>query len=115
MALEKELAIAKTEAEEDSDLYTHTFKNPVLYNGKSYETLSFDFDTLTGADGLNIENELQSIGKPALVPAFSGEYLVRMAAKACTEPIGADIFNVMPIRDYNKIRSVARSFLLKSE
>ena len=63
-----------------------------------------------------LEQELQAIGRPAIVPAFSGEYLVRMAARACTTAnIGCDIFDNMKLSDYNKIRSAARSFLLMSE
>jgi hypothetical protein len=58
---------------------------------------------------------MQAMGKALVVPTFSGEYLIRMAAKACTEPIGADAFEIMSIADYNKIRSAARSFLLRSE
>ena len=112
---EKELDFAAEKAEESKNIFLHTFKKPVSYNGKTYEKLEFDFESLTGADALNIENELQAIGKPVVVPAFSGEYLIRMAAKACSEPVGSDIFMQMSLHDYNSIRSAARSFLLKSE
>lgn len=112
---EKELDEAVHEAENEGGLVIVKLKKPVVYNGKNIDTLTFDFDSLTGADGLNIEAELQAIGKMAIVPAFSGDYLVRMAAKACTEKIGHDIFDLMSLRDYNRIRSAARSFLLASE
>lgn len=111
MAEEKKI----TEEEVVSDTFEIMLKKPVEYNGKTYDSLSFDFGKLTGEDGLNIENELQALGKFAMVPAFSGEYLIRMAAKACDEPIGADIFTKISLADYNRIRSAARSFLLKSE
>jgi len=97
------------------DTFEIELKKPVEYNGKTYNKLSFDFGKLTGEDGLNIENELQALGKFAMVPAFSGEYLIRMAAKACSEPIGSDIFTKLSLSDYNRVRSAARSFLLKSE
>ncbi|MBR5091059.1 MAG: hypothetical protein IK093_16665 [Ruminiclostridium sp.] len=113
---EKELAIAQEEAEKSENTYIIHFKKPILYNNENIETLEFDFDILTGNDGLKIENELQSIGRPAIVPAFSGEYLIRMACRACTNKrIGVDIFTNMRLSDYNRIRSAARSFLLKSE
>lgn len=113
---EKELEIAKQEAENSANTFTIHLKKPVIYNGTEYSELSFDFDKLTGRAGLDIEQELQSIGRPAIVPAFSGEYLVRMAARACTTAnIGCDIFDNMGLSDYNKIRSAARSFLLMSE
>lgn len=98
-----------------SDTFEIILKKSVEYNGKTYDRLVFDFGKLTGEDSLNIENELQALGKFTPVPVFSGEYLIRMAAKACNEPIGADIFAKISLTDYNRIRSSARSFLLKSE
>ncbi len=113
---ETELEVAREEARKsDVALFEIEFKKPVKYNGKEYSKLSFDFEKLTGRDGLAIEEELQMMNKTVIVPAFSGEYLVRMAARACTEKIGADIFDYMPIKDYNRIRSAARSFLILSE
>jgi len=112
---EEEFAIAEKEAAESEFVYVHEFKRPFEYQGKSYKKLTFDWDKLTGKDGLDIENEMQALGKAVIVPTFSGEYLIRFAAKACNERIGADAFEMMKIADYNKIRSAARSFLLKSE
>ncbi len=110
-----EFDVAKQQAENSGSSYTHTFVRPFEYNGKTYTSLTFEWDKLTGRDALAIENEMQAMGKPLVVPAFSGEYLIRMAAKACAEPVGADAFEMMSIADYNKIRAAARSFLLRSE
>ena len=49
-----------------------------------------------------------------IVAEMSGEYLLRMAARACSVKISADDLAAMPLGDYNKIRSRARSFLLRS-
>jgi len=112
---EEEFAVAEKEAAESEFVYIHKFRKPFEYQGKTYNELTFDWDKLTGKDGLAIENEMQAIGKVVIVPQFSGEYLIRFAAKACAESIGSDAFEYMKIADYNKIRSAARSFLLKSE
>lgn len=112
---EDEFAVAEQQAKDSGFSYIHKVKRPFEYNGKEYTSLTFEWDSLTGRDALAIESEMQTIGKPLVVPAFSGEYLIRMAAKACTEPIGSDVFEMMSIADYNKIRAAARSFLLKSE
>lgn len=87
----------------------------VTYNGVDYEALDFDFEKLTGADANNIEAELQALGKTVLVPALSGDYLMRMSVKACQQPIGVDIFDTMSLKSYNKIRTAARNFLLNSD
>ena len=112
---EEEFEIAENEANKSALIYIHKFRKPFEYNGKTYNELIFEWDKLTGRDGLAIENEMQQLGKAVIVPTFSGEYLIRMAAKACTIPIGADAFENMSLSDYNKIRSAARSFLLNSE
>lgn len=109
------MAVAEAEAEASKDIYVHNFATPFSYDGETYDTLTFNWGSLTGRDGLAIENELQSQGKPVIIPTLSGEYLIRMACRACDKPIGSDAFEVMRLSDYNKIRSSARSFLLKSE
>lgn len=117
---EAEMDAAEKEAASMGDFtsYTHTFKQPftclIGTEGRSFETLTFDFAKLTGRDSLAIENELQALGKPVIVAEMSGEYLIRMAARACTEKISADDLEGAPLADYNKIRSRARSFMLRS-
>jgi hypothetical protein len=108
-------SVAENEAENAAFTYVHHFTTPFTYNGVTYDTLTFDWGSLTGRDGLAIEGELQALGKPVIIPTLSGEYLIRMAARACDKPIGADAFELMRLSDYNRIRSSARSFLLRSE
>lgn len=110
----EEFAVAENEAENSDYIYKHMFAKPFTYEGKTYNELVFDWGSLTGQDSLAIENEMQSLGKPLIAPEFSGEYLIRMAARACTKKIGSDILIAMPLGDYNKIRNRARSFLLRS-
>lgn len=99
---------------EDIGSYVHVFKRPFAYQGKTYNQLNFNFAALTGRDSLAIENELLAMNKLLMSPEFSGEFLIRMAARACTENIGYDALEQMPMKDYNRIRSRARSFLLRS-
>ena len=125
---EAEFAAAETAAkaeEGNTSAYVHKLKKPFTFEGCTIEELSFDFDRLTGNDSLAIEDELQAMNKPVIVPTFSGQYLIRMAARACTTTlttpdgkirrIGVDVIQALPISDYNRIRSKARTFLLASE
>lgn len=96
---------------EETGAYVHVFKRPFEYQGKTYDQLTFDFDSLTGRDHLAIENEMQAMGKLLLNEKFSGEFMIRAAARACTEKIGYDAFELMPFREYSKIRSEIRSFI----
>lgn len=105
--------------------YTLKLKRPFTYEGQTFDELNFDFEGLTGDDALAIEDELQAIGKPTISPTFSGQFLVRMAARACTNTIidasghprriGDDALRALPIFEFNRVRGKARSFLLASE
>ena len=60
--VEKELATMENTSVENVLHLTKT----VMYNGEEVTELAFDFDKLTGADALNIEEELVSRGTTAL-------------------------------------------------
>lgn len=113
----KELDVAKQMADQyESDYeYIHKLDKKFKYEGQTYESMHFDWGKLTGKDGLAIENEMQSMGTPVVIPSLSGEYLIRMASRASVEGIATNVLTALPIRDYNRIRSAARSFLLKTE
>ena len=108
-------------AEPDIGTYTHTFKNPVNYQGTIIEELTFDWGKLTGADHLEIENELLMRGKTLVTPEFSCDFLWRMATRACTmrddngvRVLRPDSSKFVPIRDFQVICKRARSFLLRA-
>ena len=111
----KEFAAAQEQAKLVKPAYVHYFSKGFTYNGKTIATIKFDFDQLTGRDGLAIEREVQQAGRMVVAPAFSGDYLIRMASRASDPKIGIDAFDTMSLSDYNRIRDAARSFLLKSE
>lgn len=112
----------EAKAEGDVGVYTHIFKKPYVYQGRTYETLTFHWETLTGADSLAIEGDMLRHGKTLVTPAFSGDYLTGMAARACTERnenggrvVGTDMIKALPLTDFSKICGRARSFLLRAE
>lgn len=111
----EELEKAKEEAKKADDLVVLKFKKPFTYESVDYDELEFDFDGLTGNDSLEVEKELARQGTQVAVPAFSGEYIIRIAARACTTPIGSDAFRLMSLKDYNRVRAKVRNFLMASE
>lgn len=101
--------------------YVHKFKKPFSYQGQTFEELSFDWDSLTGGDSLAIENEMRAHGVTLVLPAYTGEYLAGMAARACTarneagkRVIGTDAIRAMSLGDFQKICGRARTFLLRA-
>lgn len=112
---EEELKQAEAEAKDAKSLFTMRFKKPLKYQGQEFDELSFDFESLTGRDSIIVEKELTRNGVQIVAPAFNGEYLIRIAARACTTRVGYDIIYDMTISDYNKLRSAVRNFLMRSE
>lgn len=101
---------------------THVFREPFVYERKTFETLEFDWGALTGADSMAIEDEILARTRRTVVnPRFSSEYLTAMAARACTyrnadgfRTITADALYELPLPEFRAICLAARSFLLRS-
>ena len=109
------------EKEPDSERYTHYFKRPFTYQGRTVETLTFDWDTLSGRDSLASERELRTKNITLVIPAYTGEYLVGMAARACVDRteegkrfVGTDMIQAMPLGDFQQITKQARYFLIRA-
>jgi hypothetical protein len=96
--------------EQPDGVYTHRFSKPVLYDGKTYESLSFDFDRLTGGDSLDVMDELMRKGHGVFMKTSDDFYITKMCARACREPVGDDIFRLMPVKDHNTIINRSRRF-----
>ncbi len=125
--VEEDAEAAEREAEEakrEKDLgsYTHTFKKPFVWKERTFDSLTFDWTSLTGRDHLAIEGSILMKGRTLISPAFTGDFLAGMAVRACTErnEKGKRIIDElalmdMPIEDFQAITRKARSFLLHAE
>lgn len=119
----------KAKAENDITTYTHRFSSPFTFHiitkdaikDTTVDTLTFNWDTLTGTDYLEIEDEVMMRGKTLVVPAFTGLFLCGMAVRACTlrnedgtRTLDARALKSMPIRDFQTIIKRAQSFLQRA-
>jgi hypothetical protein len=116
----KELELAEQKAKEEAAKDTalkFTFKllTPVEYEGKTYKELKFDFSEISGADSLNIEAELNAQGIVVISPSYQTPYLLRVCARACSEPIDVDLLTKFKLRDFLALRNKARNFLMSVE
>ena len=100
-------------AGESAGTYVHQLHRPFKWEGKEYNELAFNFESLTGRDLMAIEREINMTAQVVMSPAMSGEFLIRMAARACG--LGIDAIQAMPIADAAAIRAKARTFLLRAE
>lgn len=120
-AAQAERLEASARSEADSGTYTHTFKQPFTHEGVTYEHLTFDWESLSGKDGVAIERELRGINVTVVLAEFTPEYLAAMAARACTyrnadgfRTVNTDLLYALPLREFRQICSAARRFLLRS-
>ena len=91
-------------------------KKPLNVLGTEYKELHFDFDSLTGKDSIAVETEIEMTTHVTVItPALNLEYLIRISARACDEPIGRDDILNMGLSDFNHIRNMARNFMLRSD
>ncbi|MBD5098126.1 MAG: hypothetical protein HDT35_00975 [Clostridiales bacterium] len=121
-AAEAERVAEEASREQETGSYTHTFKNPFQWKGRTFECLTFDWTVLKGRDHLEIEQELIMKGRTLVSPAFTGDFLAGMAARACTERdeagkrvIDGQAVTDMPMADFQTITRKARGFLLRVE
>lgn len=120
-------AAAAAEAEEEAKreqeigIYKHEFKEPFRWKEHTFESLTFDWTSLSGKDHLEIENEMLLMGRTLVNPAFTGDFLAGMAARACTERnekgkrvIDVNAIKEMTMPDFQTITRRARGFLLRA-
>ncbi len=96
----------------EESIKTFALKKPVMNDGEELRELAFDFEKLTGRDSLEVELELSRRNISMADKAFNGMFLSRLAARACTAKIGADVMSRLDIRDYQKIERALRNFLI---
>lgn len=111
---EFDAAVAEARKIEGKGLYSYTvqFKQPFSYEGRIYDSLTFDWNKLTGADFLAIETDMEMHRKALISAEFSNEFLMQMALRACQQEISKQAFCALPIATFNRICSRARSFLM---
>lgn len=97
----------------NSGAYTHEFKTPFEYEGQKYKTMCFNFEGLTGADFIAVENEMMSNSEFAIDPTMSRSYLSKLASRASGIP--SNVIETMPARDFKKITDAVRNFLADLE
>ncbi|MBR2131393.1 MAG: hypothetical protein IJ955_02450 [Oscillospiraceae bacterium] len=119
-AAEAQAEAAKKEP--DAGSYTHVFAAPFSYEGETYEQLTFQWDSLTGKDSMDIERDLRMKGLTVVVAEYTPEYLTSMAARACTyrdsngkRTVSMFTLQALPLRDFRAICGQARRFLQRAE
>lgn len=96
-----------------SGVYRHTFSTPFSFEGKTWESMTFNFEKLTGRDIEKVEQEMHQENYNMIVPEVSKIFQTRIAARAAQ--VGSDVIQSLPLKDYTKITGEARNFLLGAD
>lgn len=107
--------IEEEQEEMGAGTYVHVFTKPFQWEGKIYGQLVFEFEKLTGRDTLAVERELAAKNIFTVVRSLNIEFQMRIAARACTSPIGTDMLEALPIKDFEKIMNRVRAFFAAAE
>lgn len=99
----------EVEAEVLSGAYVHKLKKPFPYEDHNFEKFTFNWDTLSGADMVDVEREMSDDGEFAISPEYSTSYLLRLAAKAAN--VSYEVIKRLPIDEAGIIRNKTRDFL----
>lgn len=88
----------------------HKFAKPYNFEGKDYESISFDLDALTGRDIAAAKREFAAAGNFSAVPAADSEFCALVLARACKQP--KEFFDGLPAKDYCALTQQVTNFLL---
>lgn len=114
---ETQAAMTKTAQNPENTPFftTITIPFPFSYEGKTYETLTFDWQKLTGKDFAQVEREMKMTNRLLAIEAYDGDFLMLLAVRACREGISEQALQALPLYYYRLIRAASRDFLLMQE
>lgn len=111
---EKELI--EKEVSENTDngsVYVHKFKKPYVWEGETYNEITFDFGSLKGTDLAEVEDEMNAESKYAIMPEYSIAFVFKLAARAAG--VHSSVIENLPLADANIVRKKTRSFFMHGE
>jgi hypothetical protein len=88
----------------------YVFKKPYEFEGKTYDKLELDLDSLSGADISAVKKLYAAGGNFSPIPATDSDFCIMLAARLIKQPV--EFFNAMPARDYCAIAQGVSNFLL---
>ena len=89
---------------------TIKLNNPIEINGEKIEELTLDFNSLTVADLIRLEEDARARGNA--VPMFETSTDLQLSLAGCACGINHHEFLNMGIKDGKKLATLARDFLM---
>lgn len=87
------------------------FAKPFTYEGKTYEKLAIDLESLTGQDLIDAEKGARMMGDKNIMLEASKSYQAVIAGKAAKVP--TELILALPAKEFSKITTLVQNFLLE--
>lgn len=87
----------------------YTFDKPYEFEGKTYNEIEFDLESLKGSDIAAVKKRFSASGNYAPIPALDSEFCALILAHLVKQPI--EFFSSMPARDYCNLTQQVTNFL----
>lgn len=88
----------------------YKFKTPYEFDGKTYETLEFDLESLKGSDISAVKKQFNKSGNATILPAFDSDFCAMVLARVTKQKL--EFFEELPARDYLALTQEVSNFLL---
>jgi hypothetical protein len=88
----------------------HVFKKPFTFEGKTYDSITLDLESLSGADISAVKKQFAAGGNFSPIPATDSDFCILLAARLAKQPV--EFFNALPAREYCAIAQGVSNFLL---
>ena len=88
-------------------------KKALKHKGEELFELDIPVENLTGADLIEVEQQILSAGKIVLMQDYSKVYLIRIAARAARIPV--EVLEGLGARDFTTVTNRVQGFLMGSD
>lgn len=88
----------------------YTFNKPYEFEGKKYESIEFDLESLKGSDIAAAKKRFTAAGNFSAIPAADSEFCAMILAQASKQP--QEFFDNLPAKDYCSLTQQVSNFLL---
>lgn len=88
----------------------HVFKKSFTFEGKTYDSITLDLESLSGADISAVKKQFTAGGNFSPIPATDSDFCILLAARLAKQPV--EFFNALPAREYCAIAQGVSNFLL---
>lgn len=86
----------------------YELSKPYEFEGKVYEEIELDLESLKGSDMSAVKKQFTAMGHRSMAPVFDADYCALVAARASKLPI--EFFNEMPAKDYVEVTATVTNF-----